>query len=325
MLNSIHELQEIIEKALKESIPKTAPFNLYQPMDYMIDGGGKRLRPLLSILSCGLISNTPLLALNAGIAIELLHNFTLMHDDIMDRSPLRRGRQTVHIHWDESTAILSGDAMIGIAYRTLLSDFANHPDLRSIVNEFNEGLIAVCEGQAMDIEYSKKTDISIDDYLLMIEFKTAKLLQAAIACGAMAAQAEKDDVNQLKEFALYVGLAFQLQDDLLDLTAEQTEFGKSIGQDIVEGKKTFMMLLLRHKIGEQQHPLVQRFFDEHGLPLSYVSQIMELLQEYGIIEETKAKIKDYTMKAKKILSNFPANIYRESLISLTDSLSTRTK
>lgn len=325
MLNSIQELQEIIEKALKEAIPKTIPHTLYQPVDYMIDGGGKRLRPLIALLSCGLLSNSPLLALNAGIAIELLHNFTLMHDDIMDRSPLRRGRQTVHIHWDESTAILSGDAMIGIAYRVLLAGINSHPALHSIVNEFNEGLIAVCEGQAMDIEYSKKTDITIDDYLLMIEFKTAKLLQSAIACGALVANCNADDVHQLKEFALYVGLAFQLQDDLLDLTAEQTEFGKSIGQDIVEGKKTFMMLLLRHKMGEVQHPLVQRFFDEHGLPLSYVPQLIELLAEFGVIEETKAKINSYTINAKKILSNFPANIYRDILISLTDSLSTRTK
>ncbi|MBK7986576.1 MAG: polyprenyl synthetase family protein [Ignavibacteria bacterium] len=324
-LYSIEELQSHIEKTLYAIIPQNSTETLYKPVQYVVDGGGKRIRPLLTMLSCGLFGTSPLDAVHIGAAIEMLHNFTLVHDDIMDKSPLRRGRQTVHIHWDEATAILSGDAIIGLAYRLLLKTSSAHPRLHSIIKEFSDGLIYVCEGQALDIEYSKSTQLSIQDYLQMIELKTARLLEMAVVCGAQVAEASSNDIETMRLFARKIGIAFQLQDDLLDLTAEQAEFGKSIGQDIVEGKKTFMMLRLRDKLSPQLPVLLQQFFDEHGLPIVHLQDIMLLLHEHNILEETQAQILELTEEALGYLNILPNNDYSQILRQLTQQLLIRKK
>lgn len=325
MAYTLQEIHSIIEETLYAAIPKHPPDILYKPVLYVVEGGGKRIRPLLTMVSCGLFGADPKAAACTGAAIELLHNFTLVHDDIMDKSPLRRGRQTVHIHWDESTAILSGDAIIGLAYRLLLSTPPSHQRLHSLVKEFSDGLIYVCEGQALDIEYSKRHELSIDDYLRMIELKTARLLEMAVVCGAHIAEAKQTDIENIRLFARYIGIAFQLQDDLLDLTAEQAEFGKSIGQDIVEGKKTFLMLRLRDILAPELPPLLQRFFDEHGLPILHIDEIMDMLHKHNIIEETKEKITNLTYDALALLELLPQNEYTESLRSLTQQLLIRKK
>ena len=322
---STEELQLHIENTLYAILPQNSTETLYKPVQYVIDGGGKRIRPLLTMLSCGMFGSSPLDAVHIGAAIEMLHNFTLVHDDIMDKSPLRRGRQTVHIHWDEATAILSGDAIIGLAYRLLLQTTPDHPRLHSIIKEFSDGLIYVCEGQALDIEYSKSTALSIQDYLQMIELKTARLLEMAVVCGAHIANASKSEIDAIRLFARKIGIAFQLQDDLLDLTAEQAEFGKSIGQDIVEGKKTFMMLRLRDKLSPHLPTLLQQFFDEHGLPIIHLQDIMFMLRQQNVLEETQAQILALTDEAIAFLDILPDNPYSQTLRQLTQQLLIRKK
>lgn len=325
MTYTIQDLQRAVNTELLNAIPQNGPNSLYDPLAYIVNGGGKRLRSLLTLLSCGLLNKDPMEALHVSLAIELLHNFTLVHDDIMDKSTLRRGRETVHIKWDESTAILSGDVTLGIAYKLLLQDLDHHPKVHTIVKEFSEGLVGVCEGQALDIDFSKQSNISIQDYLRMIELKTARLLQAGLVCGAHVGLGTDKEIELLREFALNLGLAFQLQDDLLDLTAEQAEFGKSIGQDIVEGKKTYLMLLLLQRVQDNDRTLVDRFFVEHGLPQTELDGILTLLEKYGVFEETKNTVNRYTQKAKEIIEEFPENIYRGYLFDLANSLSIRTK
>ena len=242
-MNTIKELQKLISEEINREIiglNKTEPKNLYGPIGYTLSMGGKRLRPVMVLLACNLFTVKVEKALPAALAIEVFHNFTLLHDDIMDQSDMRRNSPTVHKKYNANIAILSGDAMSIMAYNYLQkSDTEN---LGSMIQLFTQTALEVCEGQQLDMDFETRMNVSISDYLNMIRLKTAVLLACSLKMGALAANAPKKIADLLYVFGLDLGIAFQLQDDLLDVFADQEKFGKKIGGDIISNKKTFLLL-----------------------------------------------------------------------------------
>lgn len=218
-----------------------APLNLYEPADYILSLGGKRLRPIFVLMGCGLYQKDVEKALNAAMAVEVFHNFTLLHDDIMDQANLRRGKPTVHIKYNLNTAILSGDAMMIQAYHFLLK-YEDPALVKNLMLLFNKMAIEVCEGQQMDMDFETKQDVSIEEYIEMITFKTSVLIGASFQMGAMIGGAPLEDQKHIYAFAKYFGIAFQLQDDVLDAFGDSKQVGKMIGGDIVQNKKTYLYL-----------------------------------------------------------------------------------
>lgn len=263
------------------------PSRLYSPISYTLAGGGKRIRPMLTMLACGIFSDDDSRALPAAAAIEVFHNFTLLHDDIMDNAPIRRSKATVHAKWGQNVAILSGDVMMILAYRLLSGLPAKY--LPAVLERFNKFAIDVCEGQQYDMDFEGGEEVSIDDYMQMIELKTSVLLGGATLIGAILGGATSEQCETLDRFATELGLAFQLQDDLLDSYGDE-QLGKSIGGDILEGKKTFLMISALNSADESQR---------HGLNTIYKDPQMEDVQK---ISEVKAiydtlKIPQITQKA----------------------------
>ncbi len=232
-------VEKINQKILSLNIPDR-PAGLYEPVTYTLALGGKRMRPLLTLLGCSLFKDENEQAVDAAVALEVFHNFTLLHDDIMDNAPLRRGKPTVWKKWGSNTATLSGDVMLIMAY-DLLSGY-EHAVLKKILPVFNDAAIKVCEGQQMDMNFETTEIVSISDYLHMIELKTAVVLGAALQLGAIIAGTKEEDAQNLYEFGRKTGIAFQLQDDILDVFGDAEKFGKQVGGDIVSNKKTFLLL-----------------------------------------------------------------------------------
>jgi len=240
---TIEDLQSFVAGEINKEIDQinqTLPINLYEPVGYALAMGGKRLRPVMVLLACNLFSDTIENALPAALAIEVFHNFTLLHDDIMDQAEMRRNSLSVYKRYNENTAILSGDAMSIMAYNYLLK--SNSPDLGSMIRLFSQTALEVCEGQQYDMDFENREDTSISEYLNMIRLKTAVLLACSLKIGALATNAPEKTADLLYVFGLNMGMAFQLQDDLLDVFADQEKFGKRIGGDIVSNKKTFLLL-----------------------------------------------------------------------------------
>jgi len=234
------QLQELISKRLNELNFQTNPATLYEPIRYMLSLGGKRMRPVLLLMSTELFDGDINDALSAAIGIEVFHNFTLLHDDIMDNAPLRRSQPTVHSKWNSNIAILSGDAMFVKSCQLMMS--VPNAALRDVLDTFNETALEVCEGQQYDMDFEKKESVSIDQYLNMIRLKTAVLLGCSLKVGALIAKASKEDAQHIYDFGVNLGLAFQIQDDVLDVYANAEKFGKQVGGDILSNKKTYLLL-----------------------------------------------------------------------------------
>ncbi|MFT6814411.1 MAG: geranylgeranyl diphosphate synthase type II, partial [Sphingobacteriales bacterium] len=238
-MSDLNTLKLYLEEELKTLDLPENPTNLYEPIRYILTLGGKRIRPVLVLMACDLFAGDYKKAISAAKAIELFHNFSLMHDDIMDDAPLRRGKTTVHEKWNEHVAILSGDAMLICAYKELLKSEGN---TTSLVEIFNNVALEVCEGQMLDMNFETRFDVHVDEYLHMISQKTAILLSGALRIGALIGKASPTDVEQLGIFGKKLGIAFQLRDDLLDVYADQSQFGKQVGGDILSNKKTYLLL-----------------------------------------------------------------------------------
>lgn len=236
LVQSLNAAIEAEQKLLGNLSPK----EMYEPMAYILGIGGKRVRPLLTLIACDLFGANTTKAINAALAVELFHNFSLIHDDILDNAPLRRGNKTVHEKWNQNIAILSGDAMLVTAYSRLAQSDAKH--CLDLVTLFNQTAIEVCEGQQLDMNFETLDKVGVEDYIHMITNKTAVLLGCSLQMGAVCASADKDNQQHLYEFGKHVGIAFQILDDVLDVYADDQKFGKQVGGDIISNKKTFLLL-----------------------------------------------------------------------------------
>lgn len=314
------EFRKIIENRIKEVTQIFEPVDLYEPYNYFMAEGGKRIRPALTMMACGAAVGSPESALDCGVALEIMHNFTLVHDDIMDKSDFRRNRPTVHKKWNESIAILTGDAMIGFAYKLI----PNHKRHYEIIQTFTNGLIEVCEGQVYDMQFNTSQDVKIDDYIKMISKKTSALLETCTAIGGLVADADEMIIKGLKNYAKYLGLAFQIQDDLLDMIADEKVFGKKVGLDIQEGKKTYLVILANERAEKPEHKkLLDKYYNSNGLSAEYVPKFNEMFVELGIFDEAKNKISEYFKIAEEALKELPDTDYKKMLLWLLDKLNNR--
>jgi len=239
-VHELSDLQGIIANAVDNLSFPEYPAQLYEPISYILALGGKRMRPALLLMACELFGGDINKALSPALAIEVFHNFTLMHDDIMDNAPIRRGKTTVHEKWNRNVAILSGDVMLVKGYELMMQvdDYV----LRPIMNIFNETAVGVCEGQQIDMDFETQNNVSIDEYLNMIRLKTAVVLGGALKIGALIGGAPDKDANLLSDFGINLGVAFQLQDDILDVYGNPEKFGKQVGGDIISNKKTYLLI-----------------------------------------------------------------------------------
>lgn len=285
------DLFEEIELGLKNiSYPKT-PSNLYDPISYILSLGGKRLRPYLLMLVAEGYEAPRKLSLNPAMAIEIFHNFTLVHDDIMDNAPLRRGNETVHEKWDQNVAILSGDTMMVQSYQHLIKNVPSEK-LHEILEVFNTTAVKVCEGQQLDMDFETRDEVSVDEYIHMIRYKTAELLGGAMKIGAILGTASNEQKDLIYKFAIEIGIAFQLMDDLLDVYADQAKFGKQVGGDIIENKKTYLYLQLEKAISEEDNKLWDSLKAKEDQSTK-VEEVTALYEKYGIRDMTEKAISDY--------------------------------
>jgi geranylgeranyl diphosphate synthase, type II len=312
----------IVEKYLRGFICEHKPQTLYGPAKYVLAAGGKRIRPVLTLLACEVVGGDASDALHAGAGIEILHNFTLVHDDIMDHASTRRNRLTVHKKWDENIAILSGDVLLGLAYRALLRTKSSN--IQDISKIFTESVITVCEGQSLDKEFETRHRVHVNEYLMMIEKKTGKLVSAATQIGALIGKAAPSEQDILRRFGEFVGRAFQLQDDLLDIVADEKEFGKAIGSDLVEGKKTFLLLEAMRRAKGKDKKILQSVFTNGGVPRKQVPLFRNIYEETGALDSAKKRIEADIIEAKNQLAMLPASTARETLRWLTEKLLNRT-
>jgi len=274
------------------------PKNLYEPIVYILNLGGKRLRPVLTLMSADIFESNYKNALNAALSIELFHNFSLVHDDIMDDAPLRRGKETVHKKWDINTGILSGDAMLILAYKL----FENYEPFvfQALVKLFTKTALEVCEGQRYDIDFEIRDDVTITEYLKMIEYKTAVLVGAAMQMGAIVANASEEDQNNIYEFGKNIGIAFQIQDDYLDAFGDPKTFGKQVGGDIIENKKTYLYIkAMEFSLDEDKLQLKHLFEIYPTDTKDKVETVKQLFISSGSAKATQIEIENYTNKAFK--------------------------
>lgn len=307
MIYSIEELQTIINSDIKsrsEELKKLDPVNLYLPVNYSLGIGGKRLRPLLLLLSYNLFSDEIENALPSAVAIEIFHNFTLLHDDIMDKAAVRRNQPTVHIKFDENSAILSGDAMAFLAYKFLFEKETK--GLVNVVKLFSETAIEVCEGQQFDMDFENRLDVAEVEYMEMIRLKTAVLLACSLKAGALLANSDGEIANQLYEVGINMGLAFQLQDDLLDSFGDQKTFGKKIGGDILSNKKTYLLIkALETSSPANKKELLSLINNKDFNAEDKIKSVVNIYNQANIKELTLSKIDYYFRQSSSILQALP--------------------
>lgn len=319
----LNKLRNIFEEKLSNIFVNKLPKSIYEPANYVLDGSGKRIRPLLVFLSNKIVGGNYSDVYNAAIAVELLHNFTLVHDDIMDNSDLRRGKLTVHKKYDTNTAILVGDSLLAMAYKFLFKDLKKKS--KDIISSFTKGLVEVCEGQGYDKEFEIRNDVTLKEYLLMIKKKTAAMIEMACNVGASIGGGNKKEIKALSDFGLNIGMAFQINDDLLDIIGKEEEFGKNIGCDLLEGKKTFLFLKALEKAQGQQTNYLNKVMINKGIKPDEINFYKNLYYELNVIDDAKNKIKFYTENAIKNLDIFKNTKEKNILIYLSQSLLERNK
>ncbi len=282
------------------------PKNLYEPIDYILQLGGKRIRPVLTLMAADIFSGDTKQSLPAALAIEVFHNFTLVHDDIMDDAPLRRGKKTVHEKWDINTGILSGDAMLILAYQY----FENYEPsvFQKLAQLFSKTALEVCDGQQLDVDFETRNDVTIAEYIEMIRLKTSVLVAAALKMGAIVAKTNEENANLIYDFGLNLGLAFQLQDDYLDTFGDPKTFGKQIGGDIIENKKTFLYLKSLEIANNLDKSRLLEFYKEKLRDNTVkIEEVTHIFKKIEIPELIKKEIKFYTEKAFKTLDQMSIN------------------
>ena len=290
------ELQKIIENAIPQIAYRENPANLYEPIKYIMSLGGKRIRPVMVLMATELFTEEVNKALDVALAIETFHNFTLVHDDIMDNAPLRRGQQTVHEKWGINNAILSGDVMMVESNKHLSK--VDISVLKPVLDTFNQTAQGVCEGQQLDMEFETRDDVSIEEYIEMIRLKTAVLLGGAMKLGAIVGGADKENAELLYQFGENLGVAFQLQDDILDVYGDPDKFGKQVGGDIISNKKTFLHLKAKALINAEERDTL---LGEHPTTEQKVTAVTALYNNYSIKELSNTEMEKYLAKAYQAL------------------------
>lgn len=299
-MHTISQFQEIFVSYLKSQTLNKEPKNLYDPISYILNLGGKRMRPVLTLMASEVFDTDCKAALPAAMAVEVFHNFSLVHDDIMDDAPVRRGQQTVHEKWDLNTGILSGDAMLILAYQYF--EQYEPAVFRDLAKLFSKTALQVCEGQQLDVDFETRSDVTIPEYLKMIEYKTAVLVAAAMQMGAIVAKTSEKEAGLIYDFGLNLGLAFQLQDDYLDAFGDPETFGKQVGGDIVENKKTYLYLkAIEFSTPEKASELQELFTCQLEQNADKIQIVKAVFNESGASKATQEAIEMYTFKAFETL------------------------
>ena len=312
-MHDISQYQEFFINYLESQSINKEPKNLYEPIEYILGLGGKRMRPVLTLMAAEVFDTDYKVALPAAMAVEVFHNFSLVHDDIMDDAPLRRGQETVHEKWDLNTGILSGDAMLILAYQYF--EQYDPTVFRDLAKLFSKTALEVCEGQQWDVDFEKRNDVTIPQYLKMIEYKTAVLVAAAMKMGAIVAKTSEKEGDLIYDFGLNLGLAFQLQDDYLDAFGDPETFGKQVGGDIMVNKKTYLYLKAREFSTPEKASELEKLF---SLQLEDNTKKIEtakaIFNESGASKATQDAIEMYTFKAFETLEKMDISTEKKDIL-----------
>ncbi len=323
-MQSLSHFQELIEKGLSSLELDKKPAELYNPIQYMLNLGGKRMRPALLLMSNEMFGGNPEDVISPALGIEVFHNFTLLHDDIMDKAPLRRSKATVHEKWNANVAILSGDTMFVQSCQLMM--MVNDKHLRKVMDLFMKTAIEVCEGQQYDMNYESIDNVSLDEYLEMIALKTAVLLGGSLAIGAICANASDKDIENIYHFGKKLGIAFQLQDDILDAYGDAEKFGKQVGGDIISNKKTFLLISACEQAkGKQLEQLTFLLNQKDFNAEDKVKTVISIYDELKIKEQAEQKMDQYFQEAMKHLKVIQvADERKELLVTFAEKLMVRT-
>lgn len=326
-MSKLDNYKELIESNLYSVPSKSTPQGLYDPIKYIISIGGKRIRPVLCLSATALFNKERLEdSIPAALALETFHNFTLLHDDIMDNSPLRRNKPTVHEKWNNNSAILSGDAMLIEAYKLV----AQIPDefLSKSIKLFNQTAVEVCEGQQYDMEFEERTNVTINEYLEMIKLKTGVLIGASLKMGAIIGGASDEDAQHIYDFGINLGISFQLQDDWLDVYGNEKEFGKPIGEDILNNKKTFLLLYALNNLDENnRNKLIDWISKTEFNNSEKIDEVIELYSKADVSMQTKSLMELYYTKSLNSLAMIKSvnQDIKEELIEFSQKLMFRNR
>lgn len=316
-MQTIDRYIELINAAISEIEYPQHPFGLYEPVKYQLDMGGKRVRPLLTVMACDMFGGDINEAISPALGLEIFHNFTLLHDDVMDKADIRRGRPTVHKAWSENIAILSGDAMQIIATQKVCDAPARV--YKEVLDLYNKTALEICEGQQYDMEFETRDDVTAEEYINMIRLKTAVLIGCSLKVGAIIGGATSQQADAIYKFGENIGLAFQLQDDYLDVYGDAETFGKKIGGDILNNKKTYMLIsalsLASGKTKEKLQALLSANPDDEK-----IKQVTAIYGELGVDKIAREKISEYSQKALAYIEKIPNN---EELKQFANSLTER--
>ena len=322
-MKGIEDYTKSLTEYLDEIVVVKEPKQLYRPIRYIVSLGGKRLRPVLTLMSCDFFNKDYKCALPAALALELFHNFSLIHDDIMDEAPIRRGKETVHKKWDLNTGILSGDAMLILAYQL----FENYESdmFSELAKLFSKTALQVCEGQQYDVDFETRNNVTIEEYLKMIEYKTAVLLGAAMQMGAIVGEASDACKVHSYEFGRNLGIAFQLQDDYLDCFGDPEKFGKQVGGDIISNKKTYLYLTALVNCNEiDKKRLIKLFSETPKDPSQKIIEVKDLYVKSGAANQSLKEITNFTQKANTIIEKLNISKNNKYLLrSFSDQLMKR--
>ena len=306
MIESLKLYKDLVEEGLNELNLPSTPKNLYEPLNYFLNIGGKRMRPILSLLSAEMFSGEFKTAKGVALSVELFHNFSLIHDDIMDEAPLRRGNETVHKKWDLNVGILSGDALLIEAYKQL--EFYEPKLFKPLSLLFNKTAIEVCEGQQYDMDFETRSDVTVAEYIHMIKLKTAVLLGCSLKMGAIIAKASEEDADRIYDFGVNLGIAFQLQDDYLDAFGNNPKVGKQVGGDIIANKKTYLQLTAESNASMiQLTELIKLQSSKEITSSEKVERTLGIYRSLNVPEKTKVKMQEFHDKAIESLNAISVN------------------
>jgi geranylgeranyl diphosphate synthase type II len=298
------------------------PAVVYDPIRHILSAGGKRVRPVLTMLACEAVGGRAAEALDAAAAIEMLHTFTLVHDDVMDHAAVRRGKPTIHTKWDENAAILAGDALAALAYRAILR---TENRLTEVLGAFNDAFITVCDGQGFDKEFELRTDITVDRYLLMIRKKTARMISASAEIGALIGGGTPHEVRALRSFGEHLGTAFQIQDDLLDIEGTPEEFGKAIGGDVKEGKRTYLLVRALELTGGADRRFLSSLAPGANVTQADIRRVRAIYHRAGVLDDARNAMERITIRAQRSLLGLKATPARSTLMWISAQLLKRNR